>query len=525
MSYEVIARKWRPQAFEEVVGQDHVVRTLRSAIEKGRIAQAYLFAGPRGTGKTTLARIFAKALNCKDGPTPHPCGKCPACRAIASGSSFDVIEIDGASNNKVEDIHESILSQVQNAPVEGKFRIFYIDEVHMLSAAAFNALLKTLEEPPEFVKFVFATTEPDKVLGTVLSRCQRFDLRKISQGDICGQLRKVCDAEGVEIAEDALLAIARGADGGMRDAESALDQIIAFTGRKIEEEDVLGVFGLVSRALIENLAEAVLRGDVAGVLARLDELDRSGKDLRRLVAELIDHFRNLLVCVELGGETKGLDLTEPQRATLRAQSGLADASAVLAIVEELIRLDGTLRLALSQRTLVETSLIRCARASKLVDLGKILAKIAALERAGGPAPAPAPSRTEHSPGLASLGSPLSEGAGPNAARPAQAASAGAQGDPPPSERGVARSAGGSTPSAAAPAPAPRSAETVKPWGKPVAPAPAPAAPEPPPQPASSPLAAPPAPEERVVDARAVMESPEVTAATDVFPGARVSDIR
>ena len=490
MSYEVIARKWRPQAFEEVVGQDHVVRTLRSAIEKGRIAQAYLFAGPRGTGKTTLARIFAKALNCKDGPTPHPCGKCPACRAIASGSSFDVIEIDGASNNKVEDIHESILSQVQNAPVEGKFRIFYIDEVHMLSAAAFNALLKTLEEPPEFVKFVFATTEPDKVLGTVLSRCQRFDLRKISQGDLCGQLRKICDAEGVEIAEDALLAIARGADGGMRDAESALDQIIAFTGRKIEEEDVLGVFGLVSRALIEDLAEAVLRGDVARVLARLDELDRAGKDLRRLVAELIDHFRNLLVCVELGGETKGLDLTEPQRATLRAQSGLADASAVLAIVEELIRLDGTLRLALSQRTLVETSLIRCARASKLVDLGKILAKIAALERAGGAAPAPAPV-------------PVAP--------------------PPPAP-------------APATAPAPKSAETVKPWGKPAAPAPAapPAGtyvirqklePETPPQPASSPLAAPPAPEERSVDVRAVMESAEVTAATDVFPGARVSDIR
>jgi len=499
MSYEVIARKWRPQAFEEVVGQDHVVRTLRSAIEKGRIAQAYLFAGPRGTGKTTLARIFAKALNCKDGPTPHPCGKCPACRAIASGSSFDVIEIDGASNNKVEDIHESILSQVQNAPVEGKFRIFYIDEVHMLSAAAFNALLKTLEEPPEFVKFVFATTEPDKVLGTVLSRCQRFDLRKISQGDICGQLRKVCDAEGVEIAEDALLAIARGADGGMRDAESALDQIIAFTGRKIEEEDVLGVFGLVSRALIENLAEAVLRGDIAGVLARLDELDRSGKDLRRLVAELIDHFRNLLVCVELGGETKGLDLTEPQRATLRAQSGLADASAVLAIVEELIRLDGTLRLALSQRTLVETSLIRCARASKLVDLGKILAKIAALERAGGAAPAAVP--TPAAPVQTTEHTERAEGQTAPVARP-----------PAP---------------APAPAPAPRSAETVKPWGKPVAPAPATATatPEPPPQPSASPLAAPPAPEERVVDARAVMESPEVTAATDVFPGARVSDIR
>ena len=494
MSYEVIARKWRPQAFEEVVGQDHVVRTLRSAIEKGRIAQAYLFAGPRGTGKTTLARIFAKALNCKDGPTTHPCGKCPACQAIATGSSFDVIEIDGASNNKVEDIHESILSQVQNAPVEGKFRVFYIDEVHMLSAAAFNALLKTLEEPPEFVKFVFATTEPDKVLGTVLSRCQRFDLRKISQGDLCGQLRKICDAEGVQIAEDALLAIARGADGGMRDAESALDQIIAFTGKKIEEEDVLGVFGLVSRALIEDLAEAVLRGDVARVLARLDELDRAGKDLRRLVAELIDHFRNLLVCVELGGETKGLDLTEPQRATLRAQAKLADASAVLAIVEELIRLDGTLRLALSQRTLVETSLIRCTRASKLVDLGKILAKIAALEKAGGavaPAPAAAPA-------------PVPAAVAPASAAPAPAA-------PPP--------------------PAARPVEPVKPWGKPNASAEtaASASAAPDVQPSSfgartSPVSEPPA-EYRVIDARAVMESPQMAAATEVFPGARVTDIR
>ena len=509
MSYEVIARKWRPQAFEEVVGQDHVVRTLRSAIEKGRIAQAYLFAGPRGTGKTTLARIFAKALNCKDGPTTHPCGKCPACRAIATGSSFDVIEIDGASNNKVEDIHESILSQVQNAPVEGKFRIFYIDEVHMLSAAAFNALLKTLEEPPEFVKFVFATTEPDKVLGTVLSRCQRFDLRKISQGDLCGQLRKICDAEGVEIAEDALLAIARGADGGMRDAESALDQIIAFTGKKIEEEDVLGVFGLVSRALIEDLAEAVLRGDVARVLARLDELDRAGKDLRRLVAELIDHFRNLLVCVELGGETKGLDLTESQRATLRAQAKLADASAVLAVVEELIRLDGTLRLALSQRTLVETSLIRCARASKLVDLGKILAKIAALERAGG-AVAPVVPTTEHT--------EHAEGRNAPAARPAPAPVS-----PVPAP-------------AAAPAPPPpvaRSAETVKPWGKPPAPSPAPAAPiqlsasgEPRAVRPSDPLAPAAEPAEyRTIDPRAVMESPQVAAATEVFPGARVTDIR
>ncbi|MBT3193353.1 MAG: DNA polymerase III subunit gamma/tau, partial [Verrucomicrobia bacterium] len=324
MAYEVLARKWRPQQFDDVVGQDHVTQTLKNAISSNRIHHAYLFVGPRGIGKTSVARIFAKALNCLDGgPTATPCDKCGSCLEIMKGTSLDVLEIDGASNNGVDQVRE-LRETVKFAPTRSKFKLYIIDEVHMLSTAAFNALLKTLEEPPPHVKFMFATTEPEKVLATIVSRCQRFDLRRISVPKIVERLELIAEADGISADSDALLAIARGAEGGLRDAESAFDQLISFKGKEIAEDDVLSVFGLVSRSTLEQLAEHVLTGDIKGLIGIVGELDASGKDLRRLVIEIMAHFRNLLICLNVDDPSENLDLTSEQIATLSAQAKLTN---------------------------------------------------------------------------------------------------------------------------------------------------------------------------------------------------------
>jgi len=318
----------------------------------------------------------------KDGPTSTPCDECDSCREVMSGSSLDVIEIDGASNTGVDNVRD-LRDTVKFAPARSRFKIYIIDEVHMLSVAAFNALLKTLEEPPPHVKFLFATTEPEKILATIISRCQRFDLRRISVPSIVERLELIAKDDGVEVDADALLAIARGSEGGLRDAESALDQLISFRGKKISEDDVLSVFGLVSRETMERLAEKVLTGEVSELISIIGELDRMGKDLQRLLLELMGHFRNLLVCLNVDEPDSDMELTPQQISTLKEQSELTNTARLLRITETLSETEGRMRYTLSRRTLIETSLIRCARAATVVSIEEILKKINGLR--SGPA--------------------------------------------------------------------------------------------------------------------------------------------
>jgi len=390
--------KYRPMTFDDVVGQEHVVRTLRHAIESKRVANAYLFIGPRGIGKTTLSRIFAKALNCTSPNGVEPCGKCTNCLEIAAGRSLDVTELDAASHNKVEDV-KPIIEAVQFKPAASPYRIFIVDECHMLSNAAWNALLKTLEEPPPHVRFVFATTEGDKVLATIVSRCQRFDLRRIQTNDIVSRLKYICGKEGISADEDALLAIARGAEGGMRDALSSLDQLVAFTGEKVTEEDALGVFGLVSRSALEGLAGAILKGDVAAILSAIETFDSAGKNMRRLSGELLKHFRNLVVVQALGPGSKSLEATPEQVKTLVEQAKGVDAGRVFRICDQLADMEDKLRHVLSVRTLIEMTLIRASRIASTATVEELMKAVRELKEKGvvgtlasqpSPASAPAP---------------------------------------------------------------------------------------------------------------------------------------
>ena len=387
MSYQVIARKYRPQRFAEVIGQEHVTQTLGNAIASGRIAHAYLFSGPRGTGKTTIARIFAKCLNATDGPTVDFKDDDERCIEITEGRALDVLEIDGASNNGVEQVRE-LRDTAPYAPASCRFKVYIIDEVHMLSTAAFNALLKTLEEPPAHVKFIFATTEPEKVLPTILSRCQRFDLRRISVAKIVEHLTHIAKQEKVTIESAALQAIARGADGGMRDAESTLDQLISFCGEKITEGDVLSMFGLTSQSQVISLTDAILKADAEPALRELNELTSSGKELRRLVGDLLNHFRNLMVFQVSKGDVALLEISEAEQSALAEQAMLTDAAATSRILEVFAECEYQLRGAASRKILVEVSIMKAIDAASAMSLNDVLDHLQQLRVEGGNAPAP-----------------------------------------------------------------------------------------------------------------------------------------
>jgi DNA polymerase-3 subunit gamma/tau len=370
-TYQVIARKWRPQTFDDVVGQDHVVRTLKNAITRGRIAHAYLFVGPRGTGKTSTARIFAKALNCTGGPKADFDVNDPACVAIADGSHLDVIEIDGASNNGIEQVR-ALRDTVQYSPAQGPYKIYIIDEVHMLSPQAFNALLKTLEEPPAHVKFVFATTDVQKVLPTILSRCQRFDLKPIPAELIIARLRKIAKEEKIKVTDAALASIARMADGGMRDAQSILDQMISFCGAEIAEPDVLDVYGLVAEEKITELAAALAAGDHQKIVALVDDCDASGRDLVRLLTDLQALVQTaLLDAIAKGGRS---ELLVPVKGAGRAMT----TEQLTRMLDGLREGEGSVKLGLAEKINFEVTLLKAVEASRARAIDSLIRELTAL---------------------------------------------------------------------------------------------------------------------------------------------------
>lgn len=376
MAYQVLARKWRPQVFQEVVGQEHVTRTLINAIKENRVAQAYLFSGPRGVGKTTVARIFAKAINCEHGRGGIPCNKCPSCIQITEGSSVDVQEIDGASNRRIEEVRE-LRENIKYLPSASRYRIYIIDEVHMLTKEAFNALLKTLEEPPEHAKFIFATTEPRKVPLTILSRCQRFDFKRIPASMIVNQLRKITRAEGIKITESALIIIARQAEGSMRDAQSLLDQAISFAGRKIDEGDVINALGILDSSILFDTARAIIEGSSKKGLEMVDKVYNHGYDIKVFYHLLMEHFRNLMISTI---EPEILDMTEEERKEIQNQANTLGMEKIQFILNLLINKEHEFMFTYNPRLLMETIIVRLCSMAELLTFNDLIKKLDQIEK-------------------------------------------------------------------------------------------------------------------------------------------------
>ncbi len=378
MSYLVLARKWRPQSFEEVIGQRHITKTLQNAIANNRVAHAFLFAGARGVGKTSMARILAKALNCRDGPKPSPCNTCENCREISSGHSMDVLEIDGASNRGINEIRE-LRETVKYTPAKSAFKIFIIDEVHMLTPEAFNALLKTLEEPPPRVIFIFATTQPHKIPLTILSRCQRFDFKRIPVEEIFRRLREIASHEGVEVSDKGLLLMARESQGSLRDGQSLLDQTIAFAGMKIRDEDLEEVLGVIDSAVLFDICSAIARGDTGKCLDIIDDFHTYGYDMGRFCRELLEHLRNLMV-VKIGGDPKQLtDLQGKEVEDLVAQSEEFSLEQIQRLFNVLLKSEEGISRSPFPKVIMEVALVKMATLRPLVPLDEIMERLRELE--------------------------------------------------------------------------------------------------------------------------------------------------
>lgn len=380
MSYTALYRKWRPVSFEDVKGQDPIVQTLKNQITSERIGHAYLFCGTRGTGKTSIAKIFARAVNCEHPVDGSPCGECAMCRSIAAGTSMNVIEIDAASNNGVDNIRE-IREEVTYRPTEGKYKVYIIDEVHMLSTGAFNALLKTLEEPPSYVIFILATTEAHKIPITILSRCQRYDFHRISIDTIAARLTELLKAEGVEAEEKAVRYVAKAGDGSMRDALSLLDQCIAFyLGQTLTYDKVLEVLGAVDTEVFSKLLRKVLAGDVTAAIRSLEELIVGGRELSQFVGDFTWYMRNLLLVKTSDNPEEAIDVSSENLKLLKEESEMTDIDTLMRYIRIFSELSNQIRFATQKRVLVEIALIKLCRPAMETNLDSVLDRIRVLEQ-------------------------------------------------------------------------------------------------------------------------------------------------